>query len=74
MASYLLVQNILWPFLHLCAHAHANRQHAVTYYSQGRNQEKLAESYYMLEDYPVLEKLASFLPENHSLLMVGKAY
>ena len=73
MASSLLSQSIIWPSLHLCAHAHANRQHAVTYYSQGRNQEKLAECYYMLEDYPGLEKLASSLPENHSLLTVGEA-
>lgn len=45
----------------------------MTYYSQGRNQERLAECYYMLEDYPGLEKLASSLPENHSLLTVSDA-
>ena len=43
-------------------------QHAVTYYTQGKNQERLAECYYILEDYDGLEKLASSLPENHPLL------
>ncbi|PVD32416.1 hypothetical protein C0Q70_07850 [Pomacea canaliculata] len=43
-------------------------QQAVTYYIQGRNQERLAECYYMLEDYPGLEKLVNTLPENHKLL------
>uniref|UniRef100_A0A4W5N0P7 WD repeat-containing protein 35 n=1 Tax=Hucho hucho TaxID=62062 RepID=A0A4W5N0P7_9TELE len=41
---------------------------AVQYYLQGRNQERLAECYYMLEDYDGLERLASSLPENHKLL------
>eukprot|EP00794_Sanderia_malayensis_P012081 gene12081-13325_t len=43
-------------------------QNAVTYYVEGRNQERLAESYYMLEDYDGLEKLVNTLPENHKLL------
>ncbi|XP_013413466.1 WD repeat-containing protein 35-like [Lingula anatina] len=43
-------------------------QQAVTYYVQGRNQERLAECYYMLEDYQGLEKMVQFLPENHKLL------
>nr|XP_032817286.1 WD repeat-containing protein 35 isoform X1 [Petromyzon marinus] len=42
--------------------------HAVQYYVQGRNQERLAECYYMLEDYDGLERLATSLPENHKLL------
>ncbi|XP_062851768.1 WD repeat-containing protein 35 [Trichomycterus rosablanca] len=49
----------------------ADRQkwlNAVQYYLQGRNQERLAECYYMLEDYEGLEKLANSLPENHKLL------
>ncbi|KAG8445687.1 hypothetical protein GDO86_010460 [Hymenochirus boettgeri] len=49
----------------------ADRQkwvNAVQYYVQGRNQERLAECYYMLEDYNGLEVLASSLPENHKLL------
>uniref|UniRef100_A0A452VFK7 WD repeat-containing protein 35 n=1 Tax=Ursus maritimus TaxID=29073 RepID=A0A452VFK7_URSMA len=49
----------------------ADRQkwlNAVQYYVQGRNQERLAECYYMLEDYEGLENLASSLPENHKLL------
>ncbi|XP_029586677.1 WD repeat-containing protein 35 isoform X1 [Salmo trutta] len=49
----------------------ADRQkwvNAVQYYLQGRNQERLAECYYMLEDYDGLERLASSLPENHKLL------
>ncbi|XP_076457078.1 WD repeat-containing protein 35-like isoform X2 [Babylonia areolata] len=43
-------------------------QQAVTYYVQGRNQERLAECYYMLEDYSGLEKMITTLPENHKLL------
>uniref|UniRef100_F6XA62 WD repeat-containing protein 35 n=1 Tax=Xenopus tropicalis TaxID=8364 RepID=F6XA62_XENTR len=49
----------------------ADRQkwvNAVQYYVQGRNQERLAECYYMLEDYNGLEVLANSLPENHKLL------
>ncbi|KAM9786504.1 WD repeat-containing protein 35 isoform X1 [Syngnathus typhle] len=49
----------------------ADRQkwvNAVQYYVQGRHQEKLAECYYMLEDYENLEKLTNSLPENHKLL------
>uniref|UniRef100_A0A4W3H1F9 WD repeat-containing protein 35 n=1 Tax=Callorhinchus milii TaxID=7868 RepID=A0A4W3H1F9_CALMI len=49
----------------------ADRQkwmNAVQYYIQGRNQERLAECYYMLEDYDGLEKLANSLPENNKLL------
>ncbi|KAJ7408453.1 WD repeat-containing protein 35 [Willisornis vidua] len=49
----------------------ADRQkwlNAVQYYVQGRNQERLAECYYMLEDYQGLEDLANSLPENHKLL------
>ena len=46
------------------------RQQAVTYYVQGRNQERLAECYYMLEDYVGLEKMMNALPENHKLLPV----
>ncbi|XP_037007685.2 WD repeat-containing protein 35 isoform X2 [Artibeus jamaicensis] len=49
----------------------ADRQkwlNAVQYYVQGRNQERLAECYYMLEDYEGLESLANSLPENHKLL------
>ncbi|XP_071111924.1 WD repeat-containing protein 35-like isoform X1 [Haliotis cracherodii] len=43
-------------------------QQAVTYYVQGRNQERLSECYYMLEDYSGLEKMVQALPENHKLL------
>lgn len=43
-------------------------QQAVTYYVQGRNQERLAECYYTLEDYGGLEKMVQALPENHKLL------
>ena len=56
---------------------YADRQkwkHAVTYYSQGKNQDKLAHCYYRLEDYTALEKLANGLPENHSLLSVGHSH
>uniref|UniRef100_A0A1A8S087 WD repeat-containing protein 35 n=2 Tax=Nothobranchius rachovii TaxID=451742 RepID=A0A1A8S087_9TELE len=41
---------------------------ALQYYLQGRHHEKLAECYYMLEDYGGLEKLTSDLPENNKLL------
>uniref|UniRef100_A0A3Q2X111 WD repeat-containing protein 35 n=1 Tax=Haplochromis burtoni TaxID=8153 RepID=A0A3Q2X111_HAPBU len=41
---------------------------AVQYYIKGRNQERLAECYYMLEDYDGLERLTAALPENHKLL------
>ncbi len=44
---------------------------AVTYYSQGANQERLAHCYYLLEDYTALETLASGLPDNHTLLPVS---
>ncbi|KAF4016576.1 hypothetical protein G4228_007779, partial [Cervus hanglu yarkandensis] len=44
------------------------RLNAIQYYVQGRNQERLAECYYMLEDYVGLENLANSLPENHMLL------
>ncbi|XP_052504656.1 WD repeat-containing protein 35 [Budorcas taxicolor] len=44
------------------------RLNAIQYYVQGRNQERLAECYYMLEDYVGLENLAHSLPENHKLL------
>lgn len=46
-------------------------QNAVTYYVQGRNQARLAECYYMLEDYYGLEKMVNTLPENHTLLTVS---
>lgn len=49
------------------------RLNAVQYYVQGRNQERLAECYYMLEDYEGLENLASSLPENHKLLPVSSS-
>uniref|UniRef100_A0A668VVY2 WD repeat-containing protein 35 n=1 Tax=Oreochromis aureus TaxID=47969 RepID=A0A668VVY2_OREAU len=41
---------------------------AVQYYIKGRNQERLAECYYMLEDYDGLERLTAALAENHKLL------
>ncbi|KAM6367935.1 WD repeat-containing protein 35 isoform 8-T8 [Alca torda] len=54
----------------------ADRQkwlNAVQYYVQGRNQERLAECYYMLEDYQGLENLANSLPENNKLLPTASA-
>ena len=45
-----------------------SRSKAVVYYNQGRNQEKLAECYYNLEDFEALTKMASYLSENHPLL------
>ncbi|RVE56857.1 hypothetical protein OJAV_G00210340 [Oryzias javanicus] len=56
----------------------ADRQkwvNAVQYYQQGLNQERLAECYYMLEDYAGLERLTTELPENHRLLSdIGEMY
>ena len=52
----------------------AARQEAVTYYLQGRNQERLAECYYMLEDYVGLNKMMEGLPENHKLLPVNTSF
>ncbi|ELT97636.1 hypothetical protein CAPTEDRAFT_160931 [Capitella teleta] len=43
-------------------------QQAVTYYVQGRNQVRLAECYYVLEDYTRLKEMMENLPENHKLL------
>ncbi|CAK8696266.1 unnamed protein product [Clavelina lepadiformis] len=51
---------------------YADRQkwsNAVTYYLQGDNQDRLAECYYMLEDYKGLYALADSLPDNHKLLL-----
>ncbi|XP_071854382.1 WD repeat-containing protein 35-like isoform X2 [Apostichopus japonicus] len=50
---------------------YADRQkwsNAVTYYVQGNNQERLADCYYMMEDFDGLNKMADALPENHKLL------
>lgn len=47
------------------------RANAVQYYVKGGNQERLAECYYMLEDYQGLEYLANSLPENNKLLSVS---
>ncbi|KAJ3392142.1 WD repeat-containing protein 35 [Lobulomyces angularis] len=41
---------------------------AVTYYSQGKDMENLAECYYLLEDYVGLDKLAFSATDNHPLL------
>lgn len=42
------------------------------YYRQGCNQERLAECFYMLEDYEGLERLTATLPDNHKLLPVSQ--
>ena len=42
----------------------------MTYYQQGGNQERLAECYYMIEDYDSLAQLAEDLPDDHHLLPV----
>lgn len=41
---------------------------AIQYYVEGRNDERIAECYYMLEDYQGLEKFTEQLPDNHHLL------
>ncbi|KAJ3069811.1 WD repeat-containing protein 35 [Podochytrium sp. JEL0797] len=43
---------------------------AITYYSQGRNVERLVECHYMVEDYDSLEKIIFTLPETSPLLVV----
>lgn len=43
----------------------------MTYYTQGKNHERLADCYYILEDYTGLEKLSNALPENDPLLTVS---
>lgn len=55
--------------MYICFFSRAN---AVQYYLKGCNQERLAECYYMLEDYDGLERLTNELPENHKLLPVSK--
>lgn len=45
---------------------------AVKYYITGRNVEKQAECYYILEDYDSLYKLMDLLPENSEFLTVRK--
>lgn len=50
------------------------RSNAVQYYIQGRNQERLAECYYMLEDYQGLENLTNSLPEHNKLLPVSNYF
>ncbi|KAJ3091801.1 WD repeat-containing protein 35 [Quaeritorhiza haematococci] len=51
-------------------HYHERRKwvQAITYYAQARNMEKLAECYYVVEDYDGLEKLVHALADNHPLL------
>jgi WD repeat-containing protein 35 len=44
---------------------------AVQYYTQGRNYEKLAECYYILEDYDNLSKILEQLADNSELLPVS---
>lgn len=55
----------VWVELRSCC-----RQQAVQYYVQGRNQQRIATCYYMLEDYTGLKTLTNHLPENHKLLPV----
>lgn len=64
----------MWPYdLSVsCTCISVPRVNAVQYYLQGHNQERLAECYYMLEDYDGLERLTAALPENHKLLPVSQ--
>ena len=71
LVVYLLLNFKVTQRLEVCVF---HRLNAVQYYLQGRNQERLAECYYMLEDYDGLEKLANSLPENHKLLPVGALF
>lgn len=47
---------------------HQKWANAVQYYVEGRNEERISECYYMLEDYKGLESFTEQLPENHKLL------
>lgn len=75
LVSYSCIFAIVWCYIWLLTQrldvCLFHRLNAVQYYLQGRNQERLAECYYMLEDYDGLERLANSLPENHKLLPVG---
>lgn len=46
------------------------RENAVPYYHQAGSHDKMADCYYLLEDYSGLEELANSLPNNHPLLEV----
>jgi hypothetical protein len=46
------------------------RVQAVTYFAQGRDMNRLAECYYLLEDYDGMEKLLYSLADNSPLLKV----
>ena len=50
---------------------HDFRSNALSFYQQGGNQEKLAECYYMIEDYDAYAKLALNFPDDHHLLPVS---
>ena len=52
---------------------HQKWANAVQYYVEGRNEERISECYYMLEDYKGLESFTEQLPENHKLLKVQKS-
>ena len=43
---------------------------AIQYYTEGRNDDRIVECYYMLEDYSGMSKFATQLPDNHKLLKV----
>lgn len=47
------------------------RSDAVNYYEKAHNEERIAECYYMMEDYNGLEKLLNDLPENDKLSPVS---
>ncbi|XP_047144990.1 WD repeat-containing protein 35 isoform X1 [Hydra vulgaris] len=41
---------------------------AIQYYTEGRNEDRIIECYYMLEDYKGMSNFAKQLPDNHKLL------
>lgn len=47
------------------------RRDAIRQYVVGLNQSRLAECYYMLEDFEGLDNLMNSVPENHPLLAVS---
>lgn len=68
MRSYLVLEDVVIEFMLTYSMPCIYRQQAVTFYVQGNNQERLADCYYVLEDYNGLDKMMKSLPENHKLL------
>lgn len=53
--------------------SYITRRDAIRQYVVGLNQNRLAECYYMLEDFEGLDNLMNSVPENHPLLAVSSS-